>query len=83
MSTKDIRDLDQTELDQDFEAATKRARKRIRKSVPTAGVHRYWLAGWMYLMPDFEKRDHSIIEWVGNGEPAEPATDDESFEVVR
>ncbi len=49
--------------------------KRMRKSVPTAGMHRWWLVGWSYVMPDFDNKDHSIIEWLGIGTPAEP--DDE------
>jgi hypothetical protein len=46
---------------------------RIRKSVPTKGVSRWWDAGWSYVMPDFDNKDRSIIEWIGNGQPLEPS----------
>lgn len=46
---------------------------RIRKSVPTAGMHRWWDAGWLYVMPDFDTKDHSIIEWIAASEPREPS----------
>ena len=44
----------------------------IRKSVPTKGVARYWDCGWAYVMPDFDNKDHSIIEWFGDQPPLEP-----------
>jgi hypothetical protein len=44
----------------------------IRKSVPTAGMSKYWEVGWMYVMPDFDNRDHSIIEWSSDKAPVEP-----------
>lgn len=47
---------------------------RIRKSVPTEGVHNWWDAGWMYVMPDFDNKNHSIIEWISNRAPVEPST---------
>jgi len=45
---------------------------KIRKSVPTRGVHEWWLLNWEYIMPDFSKPGHSIIEWSGAGAPLEP-----------
>jgi hypothetical protein len=45
-----------------------------RKSVPTKGVHEWWLAGWQYVMPDFDNPEHSIIEWTSEKEPAIPET---------
>jgi hypothetical protein len=53
-----------------------------RKSVPTAGVHRWWLAGWSFVMVDPNNKQNCIIEWLGK-EPAGPVSEDESFEVVR
>lgn len=55
-------------------------RQRIRKSVPTLGVSRWWLCGWSYIMPDFDNHDHSIIEWLGEGTSIEP--DDESEQLA-
>lgn len=43
-----------------------------RKSVPTEGIHEWWLCGWLYIMPDFDNRNHSIIEWTSDKEPVEP-----------
>lgn len=48
--------------------------KRVRRSVPTLGMHQYWLVGWAYVMPDFDNKDHSIIEWLGDQIPLEPVT---------
>lgn len=46
--------------------------KPVRKSVPTAGMSAWWLEGWAYMMPDFDKKDHSIIEWTSEKAPVEP-----------
>jgi hypothetical protein len=36
---------------------------KIRKSVPTEGLAEKYLTGsWRYVMPDFDRPDHSIIE---------------------
>lgn len=36
---------------------------KIRKSVPTKGLAEKYLTGsWRYVMPDFDRTDHSIIE---------------------
>ena len=44
----------------------------IRRSVPTKGLSSWWEVGWMYVMPDFDRPDHSIIEWVNGNAPVEP-----------
>ena len=44
-----------------------------RKSVPTAGVSLWWHLGWAYVRQDFDKPDHSIIEWLSERAPVEPA----------
>ncbi len=46
---------------------------RIRKSIPTAGMSRWWECGWAYVMPDFDTPNHSIIEWISEKAPVEPA----------
>jgi hypothetical protein len=43
-----------------------------RKSVPTEGVHQWWPCGWQYIMPDFDKPDHSIVEWSSEKLPVYP-----------
>jgi hypothetical protein len=43
--------------------------KRIRKSVPTKGVHQWWMSGWSYIMPDFSNAGHSIVEWYSDKPP--------------
>jgi hypothetical protein len=36
---------------------------KIRQSVPTKGLAEKYLTGsWRYVMPDFDRPDHSIIE---------------------
>ena len=46
--------------------------QRTRKSVPTEGVSRWWEVGWSYIMPDFDNKNHSIIEWYSDKAPVEP-----------
>ena len=53
----------------------------IRKSVPTKGVSEWWLVGWLYVMPDFDRPDHSVIEWIGFEEPIEPSPVSENHRV--
>ena len=45
---------------------------RIRKSIPTEGAHAWWASGWAYIMPDFKKPNHSIIEWLSENPPVYP-----------
>lgn len=45
----------------------------IRKSVLTVGVERWWDCGWAYVMPDFDNANHSIVEWLSDKAPVEPA----------
>lgn len=44
----------------------------IRKSIPTRGAASYWELGWMYLMPDFDNPDNSIVEWRSTKAPVYP-----------
>lgn len=46
--------------------------KRIRKSIPTEVASMWWASGWAYVMPDFDKPDHSIIEWLSENPPVYP-----------
>jgi hypothetical protein len=41
----------------------------IRKSVPTKGVHVWWMSGWSYVMPDFSVPGNSIVEWDSDKPP--------------
>lgn len=43
--------------------------KRTRKSVPTKGIHQWWMSGWSYIMPDFDKPGNSIVEWYSDKPP--------------
>ena len=43
-----------------------------RKSVPTEDLERWCAAGWAYVMPDFDKANHSKIEWLSDKAPVEP-----------
>lgn len=44
----------------------------LRQSVPTAEAPRYWELGWVYIMPDFDKPNQSIVEWQSDKMPAYP-----------
>jgi hypothetical protein len=44
----------------------------IRKSVPTASLESWWAISWAYVMPDFDRPDHSIIEWLSSKPAVEP-----------
>jgi len=45
---------------------------RIRKSIPTEGAAMWWSSGWSYVMPDFDKPNHSIVEWLSENPPVYP-----------
>ena len=44
----------------------------MRQSVPTADLERYYHCGWAYIMPDFDKPNHSWVEWLGDNMPVYP-----------
>lgn len=44
----------------------------LRQSVPTNEAPRYWELGWIYVMPDFDKPNHSIVEWLSEKPPVYP-----------
>jgi hypothetical protein len=46
--------------------------KGLRRSIPTEGAHMWWSSGWSYIMPDFSKPNHSIIEWLSDNPPVYP-----------
>lgn len=46
--------------------------ERLIQSVPTEEVERFFQCGWMYLMPDFNKPNHSKVEWVSDKMPLYP-----------
>jgi hypothetical protein len=47
--------------------------ERLRQSVLTSELERYYYCGWCYLMPDFDKPNHSIVEWLSEKMPVYPA----------
>lgn len=54
---------------------------RIRQSVPTEGIAEKYLTGhWRYVMPDFERPDHSIIEQEFNRVPETQTESAHEFE---
>lgn len=59
----------------------------LRQSVPTTDLAEYYNVGWAYVMPDFDNRDHSIVEWLSVNLPVYPTafneTKTESAEDVR
>lgn len=44
----------------------------LRQSVPTAELERYYHCGWAYIMPDFDKPNHSWVEWLSEKMPVYP-----------
>lgn len=44
----------------------------LRQSVPTEEAPKYWNLGWVYIMPDFDKPNHSIVEWLSEKIPVYP-----------
>lgn len=46
--------------------------ERLRQSVPTAELERYYHCGWAYIMPDFDKPNHSWVEWLSDKMPVYP-----------
>lgn len=44
----------------------------LRQSVPTAELERYYHCGWAYIMPDFDKPNHSWVEWLSDKMPVYP-----------
>ncbi len=46
--------------------------ERLIQSVPTEEVERYFHCGWIYLLPDFDKPNHSKVEWISEKMPVYP-----------
>jgi hypothetical protein len=46
--------------------------ERLRQSVPTSELERYYHCGWAYIMPDFDKPNHSWVEWLSDKMPVYP-----------
>jgi hypothetical protein len=44
----------------------------LRQSVPTNDLAGFYNCGWAYVMPDFDKPNHSIVEWLSNEMPVYP-----------
>ncbi len=44
----------------------------LRQSVPSSEVTRYFEVGWIYIMPDFDNANHSIVEWSSDKFPVYP-----------
>jgi hypothetical protein len=44
----------------------------LRQSVPTAELERYYHCGWAYVMPNFDKPNHSWVEWLSEKMPVYP-----------
>jgi hypothetical protein len=43
-----------------------------RRSVPSADLNMHYEAGWAYVMPDFDRPDHYVIEWLSDKPPVYP-----------
>lgn len=49
----------------------------LRQSVPTSEAPKYWELGWVYIMPDFDRPNHSIVEWQSENLPVYPSRSDQ------
>ena len=47
--------------------------ERLRQSVSTLELGHYYQCGWAYIMPDFDKPNHSWIEWLSDSMPVYPS----------
>lgn len=47
--------------------------ERLLQSVPTSELQSYYDCGWAYVMPDFDKPNHSKVEWLSDKMPVYPA----------
>jgi hypothetical protein len=47
--------------------------ERLRQSIPTSSLQEYYACGWAYIMPDFDKPDHSFVEWLSTNMPVYPS----------
>lgn len=53
----------------------------IRKSVPNDDLIRWFEAGWAYVMPDFDRPDFYVIEWLSDKPGVEPSLVSENHRV--
>lgn len=44
----------------------------LRQSVPTNDLAGFYNCGWAYVVPDFDKPNHSIVEWLSDKMPVYP-----------
>jgi len=71
--------IDKSDEQKLMHAAKLRAglREVLRQSVPTDDAPKYWELGWVYIMPDFDTLNHSIVEWVSDKMPVYPPRSDQ------
>lgn len=43
-----------------------------RLTVPHEDLAMHYEAGWAYVMPNFDKANHYIVEWLGDKPPVYP-----------
>jgi hypothetical protein len=55
----------------------------LRQSVPTAELERYYHCGWAYIMPDFDKANHSWVEWLSDKMPVYPLRSSKSTTEIK
>ena len=46
--------------------------ERPRRTVPHADLDMHYEAGWAYVMPNFDKPNHYIVEWLSDKPPVYP-----------
>jgi hypothetical protein len=44
----------------------------IRRAVPYDDLLMHYEAGWSYVMPNFDKPNHYVVEWLSDKPPVYP-----------
>ncbi|MET4210505.1 hypothetical protein [Bradyrhizobium sp. LA2.1] len=44
----------------------------IRRTIPHGDLDLHYEAGWAYVMPNFDKPNHYIVEWLSDKPPVYP-----------
>lgn len=47
--------------------------EKPRRTVPYADLQMHYEAGWSYVMPNFDKLNHFVVEWLSDKPPVYPA----------
>jgi hypothetical protein len=46
--------------------------ERPRRTVPYEDLKMHYEAGWSYVMPNFDRPNHYVVEWLSENPPVYP-----------